>query len=75
MLIILPEILSLLIDKFKPLAYLPFYTWRLDEFMFGGRSTIKQLTFNNSLILDIVYIVIFSISLIIVFKRTDIKNQ
>jgi ABC-2 type transport system permease protein len=75
MLIILPEILSLLIDKFKPLAYLPFYTWRLDEFMFGGRSTIKQLTFNNSLILDIVYIVIFLISLLIVFKRTDIKNQ
>lgn len=75
MLIILPEILSLLIDKFKLLAYLPFYTWKLDEFMFGERSSIKQLTFSNSLILDIVYIVIFSISLLIVFKRTDIKNQ
>lgn len=75
MLIVVPPFLEMLINKFEFLVYLPFYTWNLSEFMFGGKSAFKQLTFTNSLIADIIYIILFIVGILITFKHIDVKNQ
>ncbi len=62
---------------FKPqlLSYIPFYTWDLTPFMYGGISSNVYFTFGKSLIIDILTIVVFMVVAYIFFKRKDIKNQ
>lgn len=75
LILILPTFLSLYIDKFKALAYLPFYTWDLSDFLFGGKSMYGVLDFKTCLIMDIIYIIVFFILTLVSFNHSEVKNQ
>ena len=73
--IVLPEIILLFMDKFKWLAYLPFYTWDMSCYNFGGEALYSVLNHNLQLIINIVYSVVFLLLGLYLFKKKDIKNQ
>ena len=73
--IVLPEIIVLFMDKFKWLAYLPFFTWDMSCYNFGGEALYSVLNHNLQLIINIVYTVVFLLLGLYLFKKKDIKNQ
>ncbi len=74
-LIIIPQILSMFINKYKWIAYLPFFSWDMSAYMFGGSSSYKFLNYKLQLFLNIAYIIIFFILNLVAFKKKDVKNQ
>lgn len=73
--LILPEFLAMFIQKFKYIAYLPFYTWKLNDYLFGGVSQYGILDFKASLVMDIIYVIVFVVLILITFKHSEVKNQ
>ena len=73
--LILPEFLAMFIQKFKYIAYLPFYTWKLNDYLFGGVSQYGVLDFKASLAMDIIYVIVFVVLILITFKHSEVKNQ
>lgn len=59
----------------KVLSFIPFYTWDLTPYMYGGVSSNQYATFGKSLFIDILTFVVFIVGSYIIFKRKDIKNQ
>ena len=74
-LIIIPEILVGYITKYKWLAYLPFFTWDMSSYMFGGKAPFDSLNYKLQLMLNIGYIIGFIALNLIIFKKKDVKNQ
>lgn len=62
---------------FKPevLSYIPFYTWDLTPFMYGGMSSNIYSSLGKSLFIDIITITVFIVVGYIFFNKKDIKNQ
>lgn len=58
------------------LLIIPFIHLRLSRYLFGAKPPylIKYLSFNVSLIISILYIIMITILTYIIFKRKDIKN-
>lgn len=73
--ILLPEILAMFMDKFKWLAYLPFFTWDMSCYNFGGEAKYPVLNHNLQLLINIGYVIIFLSLGLYLFKKKDIKNQ
>ena len=71
------NVISMLIpaslDRLK--ALLPTNCWTLNAFLNGGLSSLKYATLTKSIIVDVVFIVLFIALSIIFFKKKDIKNQ
>ena len=61
--------------KYKFLRYFPTLCWDLSEYLYGGMSSYKYGTLLNSIIVDVVTIVILVAGTIIVFNKKEIKNQ
>ena len=59
----------------KIMKYFPTLCWNLNEFLWGGLPTYKELTFKTSIIVCIFTIVIITLGSLSVFKTRDIKNQ
>lgn len=59
----------------KVLSFVPFYTWDLTPYMYGGMSSNIYASFGKSFIIDVITLVLFIVMTYIVFKRKDIKNQ
>ena len=59
----------------KVLSFVPFYTWDLSSYMYGGIVANTYASFGKSLIIDIVTILLLTILSFVLFKRKDIKNQ
>lgn len=59
----------------KIMKYFPTLCWNLNEFLWGGLPTYKELTFKTSFIVCIFTIVIITLGSLSVFKTRDIKNQ
>ena len=57
------------------MKYFPTLCWNLNEFLWGGLPTYKELTFKTSFIVCIFTIVIITLGSLSVFKTRDIKNQ
>ena len=57
------------------LKYFPTLCWNLNEFLFGGLPTFRDLTLGTSIIVCIVTIVVIVWGSISVFKNKDINNQ
>ena len=57
------------------IAWMPFFTWDMSPYMYGGISSNQYATFTNSLIVNVVTILVLLVLSFIVFKRKDIKNQ
>ena len=74
-LIIVPEILTYFITTYKWLAYLPFFTWDMTCYRFGGDALFEALNFKLQLGLNILYTVVFILISLLLFKKKDIKNQ
>ena len=68
------DLLSYLL-KPQILAYMPFYTWDLSPYMYGGLNTNKYATFGTSLLIDILVIILLCILAYIFFNRKEVKNQ
>lgn len=68
------DLLSLWLSP-KVLAYIPFYTWNLSPYMYGGMNSNKYATFGTSLVIDIVTILVFGVLAYILFNKKEIKNQ
>ena len=74
-LIIVPDILAMFITKYKWLTYLPFYTWDMTCYRFGGAAIYESLNFNLQLGLNILYTIVFVLLSLFFFKKKDVKNQ
>jgi hypothetical protein len=61
--------------KYKFLRYFPTLCWDLSEYLYGGMSSYKYGTLLNSIIVDIVTIVILVVGAVIIFNKREIKNQ
>ena len=61
--------------KYKIIRYFPTLCWDLTEYLFGGMSSYKYGTLLNSIIVDIITILLLIIGTIIVFNKKEIKNQ
>ena len=57
------------------IAWMPFFTWDMSYYMYGGISGNQYATFGNALIVNVVTILILLVLSYVVFKRKDIKNQ
>ena len=71
----IPGMFSSMIDKFKPLSYLPIFTWDISEFLYGGMSYSASLSLPKALGVNAVTIILLLIGIIVVFKKKEIKNQ
>ena len=71
----IPGMFSSMIDKFKPLSYLPIFTWNISEFLYGGMSFSESLTLPKAIGVDVVTIIALIFGIILVFKKKEIKNQ
>jgi ABC-2 type transport system permease protein len=61
--------------KPQMIAWMPFFTWDMSYYMYGGISGNQYATFTNALIVNVVTILILLVLSYVVFKRKDIKNQ
>ena len=68
------DLLSYLL-KPQIVAYMPFYTWDLTPYMYGGLNTNKYATFGTSILIDILTIVLLGILAYVFFNRKEVKNQ
>ena len=59
----------------KVLSFIPFYTWDLTPYMYGGMSSNPYATFGKSLFIDILTFVVFMVLSYFIFYRKEIKNQ
>lgn len=59
----------------KVLSFVPFYTWDLTPYMYGGVSSNIYASFGKSLVIDVITLILFVVMTYIIFKRKDIKNQ
>ena len=59
----------------KTLSFVPFYTWDLSAYMYGGMSSNVYASFGKSFIIDVITLILFVVMTYIIFKRKDIKNQ
>ena len=56
------------------MKYLPNFTWRFSELLFGASSKLDGLSFRFSLIFYSLSFFLFFVVLVILFKRKDIQN-
>ena len=73
--ILLPAFLEGLIQKHKFIAYLPCFTWDMSDFLFGGKSYYGVLNFKGMLGMNIIYVILFTFLILLVFKHSEVKNQ
>lgn len=68
------DLISLALSP-KQLALMPFFTWDLSSYMYGGLALNEYATFTSSLIVNIVTILLLVILSYVFFKRKEVKNQ
>jgi ABC-2 type transport system permease protein len=67
-----------LLDMFlnsKIMSFVPFFTWDLSPFMYGGLSSNQYATLGKCLIVDFITLIVLIISSYVIFNKKDIKNQ
>lgn len=75
--LVLPLVSLIFGDLFseKLQAILPISCWDFSSFLFGGINENQYITFDKSIIVCVITIVILITLSLIIFKRRDIKNQ
>ncbi len=68
------DLINMLLSS-KILAYVPFYTWDLSSYLYGGLNSNVYASLGKSLVIDIVTILVLIVGAYIIFSRKEIKNQ
>ncbi len=68
------DLINMLLSP-KILAFIPFYTWDLSPYLYGGLNSNIHATLGKSLFIDILTVLVLIVGSYIIFSRKEIKNQ